>query len=295
VIREQGEVRHADGSALTWLFYSAPIRPLADGRQLIVTMASDVTEIKQALASAEKASRAKDEFLAVMSHELRTPLNPVVGLTDLLLHGEKDPDKLEMLEMVRQSAHGLLKLIDNILDYTHIDLGRFQINPEEESLREMIFEVVDVVRDGFERKGLTLNINGDGCAELWDEPVVTDPRRVRQILEHLLSNALKFTPRGNVDILASLDLTGDSSATAHIAVRDTGIGISADDKERILAPFHQADSSSTREFGGTGLGLAICCRILEGLQGKLHVESTPGIGSTFTVSIPVSLPELPEK
>jgi signal transduction histidine kinase/ligand-binding sensor domain-containing protein/DNA-binding NarL/FixJ family response regulator len=239
---------------------------------------------------AERASRAKSEFLATMSHEIRTPMNAVLGMTTLLRGTGLSSEQREYVETIRTSGEALLALVNDLLDVSKIEAGMLEIEPLSFDLRQCVQESVDVMASAAARKGIGLSWRVE---ESLPAVVRTDLTRVRQILVNLLSNAVKFTEKGEVAVEVSLHGPGlrEGEIVLEVAVRDTGIGISASRLERIFLPFSQADSSTTRLYGGTGLGLAICRRLAEILGGGIWVESEPGRGSVFRFTVPCEVPD----
>jgi len=238
-------------------------------------------ELVAAKDHAEAASKAKTEFLANMSHEIRTPMTAVLGYTELLLSGESSSaeEKAEWSAAVRRNGADLLQLIDGILDISRVESGELEINRRACRLRRVVEDAAAPIGSAAQEKGLEFNFEVDpSCPEV----VETDPVRLRQVLASLLANALKFTEHGSV----SLWVGRDSANTVCFAVRDTGIGISAQDQEKIFAPFGQADTSHTRRYGGIGLGLSISRRLAVMLGGSLVVSSDVGRGSEFRLSLP---------
>lgn len=239
--------------------------------------------LQSAISSANEANNTKSRFLANMSHELRTPLNGVIATADLLNNTVSSGESKEMISTISNSAETLLDLINQILDIGKIEAGKMQVEKTSFQLRNLIKSAVDIVSTSSEKKGLQLYTQID--ANIPDE-LIGDPTHSRQILVNLLSNAVKFTNDGYVSIHASLNKIDDSIATINFDISDTGIGISENAKSRIFDAFTQADESTTRVYGGTGLGTAICKELTELMGGRIKLKSTPGVGTTFTVTIP---------
>ena len=242
--------------------------------------ARDVAEHERALA--EAATQAKSTFLAAMSHEIRTPMNGVLGMMEVLERQGLNAAQQRTLAIMRESAHSLLRIIDDLLDFSKIEAGRLQLEAAPFSIAGLVEGVIGTFQAQAGAKGLLLQADIEAGS---NDVVIGDPTRVRQILFNLVGNALKFTGRGAVWVHAGSAALGGGRVRVVLAVSDTGIGLDSEQRARLFQPFAQADSSTTRRFGGTGLGLSIVRRLAELMGGTVTVESTPGIGSTFHVTL----------
>ena len=257
---------------------------LADQRDHLEDTVQERTQaLSLAKEAAEAASRAKSTFLSNMSHELRTPMNAIIGMTYMLRRNTKDPSQIDKLGKIDNAANHLLQLLNDILDLSKIDADKMTLEQTAFTIGGLTDDLNNLLAPRAESARLRFILDID--ARLKALQLVGDPLRLQQILLNLAGNAIKFTARGEVRVVARIAEDGVESLLIELSVWDTGIGISPEAVERIFNPFEQADGSTTRKYGGTGLGLPICQRLVRLMGGDIKVVSTPGSGSVFTFAI----------
>ena len=253
-----------------------------DIRETLETIEVQNIELDMARKDALEGSRIKSEFLTNISHEIRTPLNGILGFTRILLKDQSDSRKTEHLTTIEKSANGLLTIINDILDLSKIDAGKLVLENIDFNVREALEEVLTINAPEAHKKSLELVslIYSDVPSFL-----TGDPLRIKQVLTNLISNAIKFTPQGNITIRVLILDEDVNQATVKFEITDTGIGLNEEQKKKLFQAFSQADSSTSRQFGGTGLGLVISQHLVKAMQGDIDVESAEGEGSTFSFSV----------
>jgi PAS domain S-box-containing protein len=285
VINREELTPDAAGNPVWLLTTEIPLRDAAGNIIGLVGVGRDISERKAYLAelqeakdAAESASRLKSEFLANMSHEIRTPMNAIIGMSALALDTPDAEEQKEYLLDVMSSAESLLSLLNDILDLSKIEAGRMEMDPVAASIPKVLEEAVRFLQPAATQKGLALVL---GRSPDIPEQLLADPLRLRQVLLNLLGNAIKFTQKGSITVEARLDSEEENSVRLRFWVQDTGPGIPADKQKLIFEAFSQADGSITRKHGGTGLGLTISSKLVKMMDGRIWVESEPGLGSTF--------------
>lgn len=283
-----------NGESAVFALQRHPFEWSGDGRCRIICVANDITasrrareELRQAKERAERADAAKTEFLATVSHEMRTPLNGILGLCRLLLTGQLHAGERRYAMSIMRCGHGLLDQVNDILDLRKIEDGKLDLDPAPCALLPVLEEVVATVEGLANEKGIDLDLD---IAPEVPELVVVDRQRLRQILVNLVGNAVKFTERGGVDLRVDIEPGPERSGSGEmlrLAVRDTGIGVPPERRAAIFEKLEQADPTIARRFGGSGLGLAIVRHLLDAMQGSIRVDSAVGLGSVFTVTIPL--------
>jgi PAS domain S-box-containing protein len=282
-------LRHKNGE-WRWILSRGRASRDANGRAIRISGThSDITERKLIEEAAQAADRAKSEFLANMSHEIRTPMNGVIGMIDILQQTQLLPAQQRMLETIANSSQTLLHILNDILDYSKIEAGKLSVEHIATPLNEVAQSVVQLMQGAARAKGLTLSVL---VAPDLPVAIYSDPTRLRQVLLNLIGNAIKFTrpeagPSASVTLALQPGVLPSGEPAVLLQVRDSGIGMSAEVVAQLFKPFTQADASTARQFGGTGLGLSISHRLVTLMGGKITVESTPDVGSVFTVVLPL--------
>ncbi|MDR6952636.1 signal transduction histidine kinase/DNA-binding response OmpR family regulator [Ancylobacter sp. 3268] len=258
-------------------------RVQAMSQQIMLSNETLEQKVEERTREAQAANAAKGLFLANMSHEIRTPMNAILGFTHLALRGELPPRQFEYLTKIRQASTALLALINDILDFSKIEAGKLMLEKSSFDIREEVETAVGITMLKATEKGIDVRVS---FAADVPEMVVGDALRLNQIMLNLIGNAVKFTERGEVRVsVRRLPDAAPSAVVLEIAVRDTGVGMDAEQQANLFRSFAQADSSTTRKFGGTGLGLAITKQLVELMGGTIGVQSAPGLGSVFTVTL----------
>lgn len=248
----------------------------------IVKEKETIRELMSAQVEAEEAHKERNEFVANVTHELRTPVNGVMGLAQNLMDTNLDPEQRESVEIIDQCCKNMIKIINNILDFSKLQAGKFTIENREFSFHQLMDKMVKVNRPQVEAKGLKLL-----CSVASDIPdmIIGDELRLTQVLNNLLSNAIKFTSVGQIAINVTKTMEIDDTIELFFMVIDTGIGIADNERDKLFKSFSQVDASITRKFGGTGLGLSIVKSLVNMMGGEINVESQKGKGSTFSFSV----------
>jgi PAS domain S-box-containing protein len=295
----------SDGGVRLWLKVSISRIAMLNAENACLCIIGDITARKtleqdvwnglaetiSAKETADSASRAKSEFLAMVSHEIRTPLSAVIGMQRLALRDPELQEKTrQQLDIAKTNAEFLLDLLNDILDFSKIEAGKLVLETVNFSLRSLVTDSAALLNGRAEGKNISLDV---GVADAVPDTLAGDPARIKQILLNLIGNGIKFTDKGGVSLKVMLDAQQGDDFHISFQVTDTGIGVSQEAQARLFQKFTQADTSTTRRFGGTGLGLAICKQLVDLMQGDIHLTSELGKGSCFTFTIPFKLGSKP--
>lgn len=295
---EEIQLQHKDGS-MRWAHLSMRVVDPTQQPMQAVAVLTDLTErkrledkLRSAMEAAQQSDAAKSEFLSIVSHELRTPLNGVMGGLQTLGFFIKDAKPKELLRASQESGELLMNAINDLLDFTKIEAGKLDLYPEPTQLTVLCKRLSSMAQNIPRHDSVKLEFECDPALEQW---VQVDGQRLRQVMNNLLNNALKFTHQGTVYVAGRIVSRDRDRLNVQLVVQDTGIGMSTETISKLFTPFTQASGGLRRKYGGTGLGLSICKRLLDAMGGEIHVQSLPGVGSTFTVTLNLQTTDVPVK
>ncbi len=286
---EQEPIDTQDKGHLELRTWKVPVNDQDGKPRYLLGISLDITrqvelerQLKAAKEQAENATRTKSLFLANMSHEIRTPMNGIIGMTNLLLGSITDPSHVERLKIIQNCGNSLLDLINDVLDFSKLEVDKVELEKQPFPLHSTVKEVAELFSTRASEKGITLSYRHENDIPFW---LIGDITRFRQVLTNLVSNAIKFTEIGSVEISSQASRIDEKKWTVQFSVKDTGTGIPKEVSNKLFLSFSQVDASTTRRFGGSGLGLAICKGLCEKMGGSIWVDSEPGKGSTFSFSL----------
>src|SRR6476469_7629976 len=269
----------------------AAARDVTERKRLDQVLQEKNVELESARSAADKANRAKSDFLARMSHEIRTPMNAIIGMADLLWETPLAPQQREYVRIFRKAGSQLLDLINDILDLSKVESGHLTLETLDFDLGEVLDKTLEIMAIRAHEKGLEIALR---IAPGVPTALIGDPARRRQVLINLIGNAIKFTEKGEVIVRVERDPEDAAAGALRFAVCDTGIGVPEDARELIFAPYSQVDTSTTRQFGGTGLGLTISWRVVDLMKGRIWIEGAAGTGSTFFFTARFAISDKPQ-
>ena len=298
-MQQDGEIRDFElrmkrkNGEIIWCSIRSVFQSFESGEKFLISTIEDISlhktmqsALEKARDEAEAATHVKSDFLAHMSHEIRTPMNAIVGLSHLALKTELSPKQRDYLTKIQSSADSLMGILNDILDLSKVESGKIELETTNFRLDQVVNNLANLFSPKVAEKGIALKFKTAP-----DVPLCLrgDSLRLSQVLNNLVSNAVKFTESGEIDVSAELVNRNSESAKLKFSISDSGIGMTPDQLSRLFQPFTQADSSTTRKYGGTGLGLIISKQLAKLMGGNIDVESTPGVGSTFAVTVMVGI------